>query len=1141
MIHTFKRRLAASVSRTFTTLLLLVLCAGAVLAQQETGQINGTVTDPQGALVAGATITVRSVDTGAERTVTTGDDGNYIVTNLQPGVYEITATGTGFQATTGQRVQVTVGGRPTLDINFGQVTSIPGETVEVVGSGGVEINTQDQQLSDVVSQTQVRNLPTLTRNPYDLVGLSGNVVPNAEGGANANGGGAGFNINGQRAASTSILLDGAENVALFSATVGTNVPLDTVQEFRVITSNFSAEYGRASGGIVNVATIAGSNEFNGTAYIFNRISRLASNGFDNNARGIERGVFTRNQFGYSVGGPIVKNKLFFFNGTELIKVRSGGSRIAFVPTPQFLAATSATTRNFFSNFQTSSPISGRVFTVGQVIALNTTPTTPFPANAFSALAPNLPSFGEVVYSSPRDLGGGTPQDTYQTVVRVDYNISDRTQLYGRYALEDQVNAEGTQAFSPYQGFATGFTSFNQNAVLNLTHQFTPNFISQTKLAYNRLNSGQPLGEQAPTPSLYLNAGRAVSLSGVNVGLPGYLPFSPGSAIPSFDSQNVGQVNQDFNYTRGKQNFRFGGQYVYIQDNHTFGAFLNSVQGLGNNNPESLGNLVTGNIVSFNGAIDPGGRFPGEQVTLPVSAPSFSRANLYNEFAVYANDSIRIHPRVTMNIGLRYEYYGVQHNKNPNLDSNFYYGPGSNIFEQIRNGGFQIAPDSPVGGVYNPDWNNFAPRFGLAWDVFGDGTTSLRGGYGLAYERNFGNVTYNIAFNPPNYAIVSFNAPGDVATLPLFADNLGPFAGTGPSRTLGLVQARHIDENIKNAYAHFYSVALERQFARNSVVSLEYSGSAGRDLYSLTNINRGGSGLVYLGSTTPSAAGGFSNRLNGRISNINTRGNEGRSNYNALTASFDSNNFRSTGLTFSARYTFSKTQDNLSNVFSATAPTFYTGFTDSFDPQLDYGNADFDIRHRFVGSFNYEIPFFNNLENRVLRNLLGGFSLNGIVNVRTGYPFTVFDCSRPSSEPGLCARLLPNGAIERSGPGNPTPTGEPNEYTYIPLTGRFTPVPGNPITNTYDFGPFPAGMTRRNEFRGPGFYNIDMSVYKRIRITEGTSVQLRAEVFNIFNHANLYTNYGGAFVQNGFVPAQRGVTDGATLERRNVQLAVKFIF
>ena len=526
MIHTFRRGLAASVSRAFTALLLLVLCAGAGMAQQETGQISGTVTDPQGALVAGATITIRSVDTGAERTVNTGDDGNYIVTNLQPGVYEVTATGTGFQATAGQRVQVTVGGRPTLNINFGEVTSIPGETVEVIGSGGVEINTQDQQLSDVVSQNQIRNLPTLTRNPYDLVGLSGNVTPNAEGGANANGGGAGFNINGQRAASTSILLDGAENVALFSATVGNNVPLDTVQEFRVITSNFSAEYGRASGGIVNVATVAGSNEFNGTAYVFNRISRLASNGFDNNARGIERGVFTRNQFGYSVGGPIVKNKLFFFSGTEWIKVRSGGSRIAFVPTPQFLAATSATTRNFFSGFQTSTPISGRVFTVGQVVSAFGTAASPFPTNAFSSLDPNLPAFGEVVYPSPRDVGGGTPQDTYQTVARIDYNISDRTQLYGRYALEDQVNAEGTQAFSPYQGFATGFTSFNQNAVLNLTHQFTTNLISQTKVAYNRVNSGQPLGEQAPTPSLYLNAGRAVSLSGVNIALPGYLPFQP---------------------------------------------------------------------------------------------------------------------------------------------------------------------------------------------------------------------------------------------------------------------------------------------------------------------------------------------------------------------------------------------------------------------------------------------------------------------------------------------------------------------------------------------------------------------------------------------------------------------------------------
>ncbi|MBA2340711.1 MAG: carboxypeptidase regulatory-like domain-containing protein [Pyrinomonadaceae bacterium] len=1133
MIPIFKHRLAASIKCAFTALTLFVMCAGVALAQQETGQISGTVSDPNSALVAGATVTVKSVDTGAERTVTTGSDGNYIVTNLQPGVYEVTANASGFQATQGQRVQVTVGGRPTLDVQFGQVTSIPGETVEVVGSGGVEINTQDQQLSDVVSSNQVRNLPTVTRNPYDLVGISGNVSENSEGGQNTTGGGAGFNINGLRAASTSILLDGAENVNNFSATIGQAIPLDAVQEFRVITSNFSAEYGRASGGIVNVATIAGGNDFNGSAYIFNRISKLASNGFDNNARGIPRGVFTRNQFGYAVSGPVVRNKLFFSNSLEFTRVRSGGTRTAFVLTPEFLAASgvSATTRNFINRYTLAATPTGRTVTAG--------------SQGITGIPSSTPLFQEVQYSSPRDLGGGVPENSYSLVGRVDYNLSERTQLYGRYALEDQAFAEGTQAFSPYAGFSTGSTAFNQNALVNLTHQFTPNFISQTKLAFNRLNGGQPLGEQPPGPTLYINGGRAVSIGGINIAFPGYLPFNPGSAIPFSGAQNSGQVNQDFNYSRGKQNFRFGGQYVYIQDNRTFGAYLNSVQALGNTTTEALNNLVSGNIVSFSGAIDPGGRFPGQDVPLPVGPPNFSRSNRYNEFAIYGNDAIRIHPRVTMNLGLRYEYYGVQQNKDPNLDANFYYGDGANIFEQIRNGRGFRTPESSIGKLYRPDKNNFAPRFGLAWDVFGDGKTSLRGGYGVAYERNFGNVTFNVLFNPPNFAIVSLtansaNGAGDVASLPIFADNAGPFGGTGPARRLGLVQARFVDNNITNAYAHFYSVAFEHQLARNTVASVEYSGSAGRDLYSLTNINRPQSGTFYLGSRTASAAGGTTNRLNGSFATIFQRGNLGFSNYNGLTAALESNNFRSTGLTLSARYTFSNAKDNLSNTFSSTGQTFFTGFTDSFDPRLDYGNADFDVRHRFVGTFNYEIPFFNNVENRFVRELLGGFSINGIVNVRTGQPFTVFDCTNQFE---TCARLIPSGGISFNGTDNPSPTGNPNQFTYIDLTGQTARVPGNPVTGNYDFGPYPANMTTRNAFRSPGFYNIDLALYKRIRITEGTSLQLRAEVFNVLNHANLFVDYSGADVSSSdFVPAQRGLPFASgVLERRNVQLAAKFIF
>src|SRR5581483_6578096 len=504
MSHSIRWMKSASLTVMAVLFALLIFPAG-LLAQTETGQIVGKVTDPSGALVTGATITARSVDTGTERTATSGAQGDYVITNLQPGLYDVTVQAAGL-------------------------------TVEVVASGGVEVNTQSQELSNVVSGNQIRELPSLTRNPYDFVSLSGNVAPAGASTGFTSTRGVGFAINGQRPSSTNILLDGGENVNTFDTTVGQSVPLDAVQEFRVITSNFSAEYGRASGGIVNVATRAGSNDFHGSAYGFNRVSRFASNDFDNNANGIPKGRFVRNQFGYSVGGPIVRDKFFFFNSTEWIRVRSNEEVINLVPTPQLLAASSAATRTFFNAFPLATPINGEVFTVGQVIS-NVGASSFAAGNAFAALPAGTPAFGQVRYRVPSDVGAGTPQNSYQIVSRFDYNFSDKTQLYGRYALESQDFLAGTNAFSPFQGFNTGADAFNNNFLVSFTHAFSPRLVSQTKLVYNRLNNQQPLGAQAPAPTLYMRTTRT-RINNFLVALPGYLPFNPGSAIPFGGPQNL---------------------------------------------------------------------------------------------------------------------------------------------------------------------------------------------------------------------------------------------------------------------------------------------------------------------------------------------------------------------------------------------------------------------------------------------------------------------------------------------------------------------------------------------------------------------------------------------------------------------------
>src|SRR5262245_49844604 len=1098
-------------------------------AQTETGQISGKVTDQNGALVSNASVTIKSASTGAIRSATTGAEGFFVVTNLQPGLYDVIVKSTGFSDKIAQ-VNVTVGAKISIDVSLA-VTAIAAGVVDVVASGGVEVNTAHQELSSVVSGKQITELPTITRNPYDLVVISGNNATDPNGATMNRGVGAA--INGQRAASTNILLDGADNNNLFSASVGQSVPLDSVQEFRVITSNFSAEYGRASGGIVNVATKSGSNSFHGAAYDFIRDSAKHSNDFDNIAMVNEKGVLTRNQFGYTFGGPVRRDKLFFFNSTEWTRVRSTGPQINVVPTPQLIAASAPATQAFFANYKLARPINGTIFTVGDL-------------GGFGGLPSSLPAFGQTRFSVPTDQGAGNPQNSYQTVSRVDWNLSERTQIYGRYALESQDQFPGTVNYSPYAGFDTGQTNFNNNFLLSVTRTFTPNLISQSKITYNRLTNLQPLGSQPVGPTLYLTSGSFTRVGSATnkflASLPGYSQFTPGNAIPFGGPQNIGQVAEDVNWNKGKHQFRFGGQYVYIQDNRAFGAYQNATEQLGSTVPGALSNLVAGQLLQFQAAVFPQGKFPGDTLSLPVGPPDFTRSYRYHDFALYGNDSWRIKPRLTVNLGLRWEYYGVQHNKDPKKDSNFYFGSGSKLQDRIRNGKVMLAQDSSVGGLWQKDLNNFAPRVGFAWDLFGDGKTSIRGGYGIAYERNFNNVTFNVIQNPPNYAVISLLAGTDAPSIAITPNNAGPLAGSSGSKVLPVTSLRWVRPDIVTAYAKFYSASFQRELFSRTVVSVEYTGSAGEKLYSLENYNRTGFGTFYLGSRTPlpPAIGGATSRLNGQYGNINERGNGGYSRFNALIVGLESADFRGKGLQLTAKYRYSVARDNLSSTFSDSVNNNNLGLLDPFNNRLDYGYADFDFRHALSLGYNWELPFAKNTKG-FARQILDGWSFNGIYTATSGAPFTVFDCANGIT---VCIRMTPTGPFKTSGSGHPKATpGVPNDFTFIDLSNQ-TPSNFTDASGGVEVGPYPANMTARNLFRGPGFWNLDTGIYKKFFLTEKYQLQFRAEMYNTFNHANLYVNTNQTDISSfNYVPASRGIRPfvGALPERRNIQMALKLIF
>jgi hypothetical protein len=374
---------------------LLIFLAGStntlLYGQTETAQVTGTVTDPSGAAIPNAAIKISSIGTGAVRNGITGGDGSYTITNLLPGDYDLTVSISGFNPVE-KRVTLAVGARVGQDfqLQVGSATT----TVEVAETA-TPVNIETQTQSQVITQTQLRELPNLTRNPYQFVALSGNVSDVGVGTR-----GAGVSINGQRESSTNILLDGGSNNDEFAGSIGQQIPLDAVQEFSILTSNFTAEYGRASGGVVNVVSKSGTNEFHGTGYEFNRVSALSSNTFVNNSNDIAKSVFVRNQFGYSVGGPIRKNKIFFFSSTEWTRVRSAATQIAWVPTSQFLALTAPNTQSFFNTYgQLRSGLS----VIGSVscgTALLTCPT---------GVPSGIPIFNHVTYNVPSDAGGGNPK------------------------------------------------------------------------------------------------------------------------------------------------------------------------------------------------------------------------------------------------------------------------------------------------------------------------------------------------------------------------------------------------------------------------------------------------------------------------------------------------------------------------------------------------------------------------------------------------------------------------------------------------------------------------------------------------------------------------------------------------------------
>jgi hypothetical protein len=481
-----------------------------------------------------------------------------------------------------------------------------------------------------------------------------------------------------------------------------------------------------------------------------------------------------------------------------------------------------------------------------------------------------------------------------------------------------------------------------------------------------------------------------------------------------------------------------------------------------------------------------------------------------------------------------------------LDSNWYapnIGFADDVLGQyLRTGTIQLAAKSPVGALWDPSKTNFAPRVGFAWDIFGDGKTSLRGGYGIGYERNFGNVTFNLIQNPPNYAVLDVSGP-------ITTSNLGPLAGSSGTLTLPQVGARIVDPHLKTAYAHIWSASIERQITKDVIWAVEYTGSKGVNLYVVSYPNQNGFGNYILGD--PCTPGNCTSQPNSNWgANVGYRGNQGFSIYHGLNNKLTVRNFRNTGLDISLNYTWSHAIDNQSSTFfeasgvqnqygnnniTTNNGTFGLGLLDPYHPKLDRGDAEFDIRQRVTIAANWKIPF----KGRGIANtLLSGWSLNPLFVARTGQPYSIFDCSSPLTLTFNCERAVFNGPVPNTSNGL-VPNASPDSFSWVTFTdAQINHTLTNPLTPGASW---PSSMSGRDAFRAPGWWNLDFGVYKDTKITERITLQLRGETFNIFNHANLYVVGNSADLGSGnSVTACYGCT-GSTYDRRNLQLAAKVVF
>jgi hypothetical protein len=1017
--------------------LLALLCAPAAFAQTHRASIRGTVVDPNKAVIPGATVKLINEATNETRIVTSGAEGEYAVSSLAPGTYRVEVEARGFE-TIRQNISLQVNQELRLDAGLvvGSLSTDPSTIV----SPPLELRRDSPALGTVIEERQIVELPLDGRNFLELALLAPGTAPSAPGSAGSVRGDFAFSANGAREDSNNFLLDGVYNLDPKLNSFGVRPPVDGIQEFEISTNSYDASFGRNAGAQVNVVSKSGTNRLHGTLYEFHRNAALDARNFFAPADQPDP-KYIRNQFGFSLGGPVRRDRTFFFGDYEGTRTREGITRITNVPT---LAERNGDfSQSLFA--RPFNPFTQQPFTNGVIPVEFQNPI----GRAIAGLYP-LPNRNEPFanfVSSPTSTDRNDHFD-----VRVDHHFNQNSLFTARYSFGDR------DLFDPFTGttfsLVPGFGNFvprrSQNLMLGETHVFSPAFVNEARFAFNRVASavtsegrGASLNRQVGLPELSANP-RDFGLSFITV--TGFSPIGDEFNNPQQSASNVFQFIDNATYVRGAHLAKFGFEFRAMQQN----AFRD-VQSRGfltfSDRFPLTGNALADLLLGFP-ALTGGARLDNHQHLRGES------------YALFANDSFRITPRLTISAGLRYEY------NSPPVDAE----DRANLYDPATRTLARVGTNNIPRSGYEPDRNNFAPRLGFAYTLNESGTTVVRGGYGVYYDQPALAPGEGLYFNAPYFDFnLYFSLPG----LPLTVNN--PFPNNFPVPLPDTALA--FQRDLRTAYMQHWNLNVQQELGKNRLLEIGYAGSKGTKLLTARDINQ------PRPSTLP-----FVPRPVQQFDDINLIESRGNSDYHSLQVRLQQRLTR--GLALLSSYTYSKSIDDASNFFtSAGDPNFPQ---DSQNPRLERGRSNFDVRHRLSTSFSYELPFGRGrrflANDRIVTTLLSGFQFNGIVSLQSGRPFTVallsdIDNSNTGrSSLGFGANDRPNVAGDPRA-GNRTPERWFNTSAFVfPAFGTF-------------------GNAGRNILDGPGYQNVNASLLKNTPLGERVNLQLRLEAFNLFNHPN----------------------------------------